>query len=340
MQTTALPPAPVAAAVAVPADTVQAAGTSMGRLVIATRGSQLALWQARHIREALEALAPGLEIELSIIRTRGDKILDVPLSQVGGKGLFVKEIEEALLEGAADIAVHSIKDVPMLLPEGLTLGCIPAREVFTDCLVSEQYESLEALPRGARVGTSSLRRQAQLLALRPDLEILSLRGNVDTRLRKMKEGEFDAIVLALAGMKRLGLTATYMHELAPADFVPAVGQGALGIECRADDAVTLALVRRLEDSATRVCVEAERAFLTGLDGGCQVPIGAHAELDGDTVMLDGLVAECDGSTLFRRRMSAPADKAGELGLALAEELKKEGAGEILARLYAEHPDKA
>ena len=188
----------------------------MRKIVIATRGSQLALWQANHIREALLSLEPDIEVELSVIRTRGDKILDVPLSKVGGKGLFVKEIEEALLCGSADIAVHSIKDVPMVLPEKLTLGCIPKREIFTDCLVSEKYATLDDLPHGARVGTSSLRRQAQLLALRPDLEILSLRGNVDTRLRKMKEGEFDAIVLASAGMKRLGLSATYMHELDPA----------------------------------------------------------------------------------------------------------------------------
>ncbi len=311
----------------------------MRRLVIATRGSQLALWQANHIRDALLALEPGLEVELSVIRTRGDKILDVPLSRVGGKGLFVKEIEEALLDGSADLAVHSIKDVPMVLPEQLTLGCIPRREVFTDCLVSERWASLAELPHGARVGTSSLRRQAQLLALRPDLTILSLRGNVDTRLRKMKEGQFDAIVLALAGMRRLGLSATHMHELAPADFVPAVGQGALGIECRADDAAMLALLARLDHRPTRVCVEAERAFLTGLDGGCQVPIGAHADLEGESLRLDGLVAECDGTQVFRRAVTGSACEAEKLGRDLAEELKREGAGEILARLYAEHPDK-
>ena len=311
----------------------------MRKIVIATRGSQLALWQANHIREALLSLEPDIEVELSVIRTRGDKILDVPLSKVGGKGLFVKEIEEALLCGNADIAVHSIKDVPMVLPEKLTLGCIPKREVFTDCLVSEKYATLDDLPHGARVGTSSLRRQAQLLALRPDLEILSLRGNVDTRLRKMKEGEFDAIVLASAGMKRLGLSATYMHELDPAGFVPAVGQGALGIECRADDAKILALLARLDHAETRVCVEAERAFLTGLDGGCQVPIGAHADVLDGMVRLDGLVAECDGSQVFRRAVMGPATEAARLGRDLASDLKQEGAGDILARLYAEHPDK-
>ena len=298
----------------------------MRKIVIATRGSQLALWQANHIREALLSLEPDIEVELSVIRTRGDKILDVPLSKVGGKGLFVKEIEEALLCGSADLAVHSIKDVPMVLPEKLTLGCIPKREIFTDCLVSEKYATLDDLPHGARVGTSSLRRQAQLLALRPDLEILSLRGNVDTRLRKMKEGEFDAIVLASAGMKRLGLSATYMHELDPAGFVPAVGQGALGIECRADDAKILALLARL-------------AFLTGLDGGCQVPIGAHADVLDGMVRLDGLVAECDGSQVLRRAVMGPATEAARLGRDLASDLKQEGAGDILARLYAEHPDK-
>ena len=236
----------------------------MSKLVIATRGSQLALWQARHVRDCLMALEPGLEIELSIIKTRGDKILDVPLAQVGGKGLFVKEIEEALLDKSADLAVHSIKDVPMVLPESLVLGCVPKREVFTDCLCSEKYASPDELPKGARVGTSSLRRQSQLLAMRPDLEIISLRGNVDTRLKRLREGRFDAILLASAGLVRLGLSATHMTPLDPEKFVPAVGQGALGIECRRDDERVLGLVKRLEDYETRVCVEAERGFLTGL----------------------------------------------------------------------------
>ena len=305
----------------------------MSKLVIATRGSQLALWQARHVRDCLMALEPGLEIELSIIKTRGDKILDVPLAQVGGKGLFVKEIEEALLDKSADLAVHSIKDVPMVLPESLVLGCVPKREVFTDCLCSEKYASPDELPKGARVGTSSLRRQSQLLAMRPDLEIISLRGNVDTRLKRLREGRFDAILLASAGLVRLGLSATHMTPLDPEKFVPAVGQGALGIECRRDDERVLGLVKRLDDYETRVCVEAERGFLTGLDGGCQVPIGAHARLDGDTVSLDGLVAEVDGSRIFRDQLSGPADRAREVGLTLADTLKKAGAGKILERLY-------
>lgn len=307
----------------------------MRSLVIATRGSQLALWQARHIRDCLLALEPRRSIELSVIRTRGDKILDVPLSQVGGKGLFVKEIEEALLEQSADLAVHSIKDVPMVLPEGLILGAVPKREACTDSFVSERYAALDDLPRGAKVGTSSLRRQAQLLSLRPDLQIVSLRGNVDTRLRKLKEGEFDAIVLASAGLTRLGLSATHVVPLDPATFVPAVGQGALGIECRADDAEVLELVGRLQDADTRVCVDAERAMLRGLDGGCQVPIGSHAEIEGDGLRLDGLVAEVDGSLVVRRAMTAPRTEAEALGLALSEALKAEGAGAILDRLYAD-----
>lgn len=316
-------------------------GTTSSRdtLVVATRGSQLALWQANHVKASLEALEPGLRVELRIIRTRGDKILDVPLSQVGGKGLFVKEIEEALLDRSCDLAVHSIKDVPMVLPEGLELGCVPRREACTDCLLSERYAGLDDLPRGAHVGTSSLRRQAQLLSLRPDLRISSLRGNVDTRLRKMKEGEYDAIVLARAGLNRLGLSATHMTDLQPADFVPAVGQGALGIECRGDDPFVLELVGRMEDRATRVCVEAERAFLRALDGGCQVPIGAHATLsregDREVLTLDGLVAEPDGSRVFRRQIKgAPAD-AETLGASLAGALGGDGASELLARLYAD-----
>lgn len=307
----------------------------MRALTIATRGSQLALWQAEHVRDRLKGCIPGLEVELTVIRTRGDKILDVPLAQVGGKGLFVKEIEEALLDGSADLAVHSIKDVPMELPQGLTLGCIPEREVFTDCFVSEKYACLDDLPRGARVGTSSLRRQAQLLAMRPDLVVESLRGNVDTRLRKMREGLFDAILLASAGLIRLGLTATHMVDLDPTVFVPAVGQGALGIECRENDPEVLDLVRSFDDRTTHVCVEAERAFLRGLDGGCQVPIGAHATLEGDTVRLDGLVGETDGSAIFRDAMTAGAEDAEALGLRLAQRLKDAGAGAILARLYAD-----
>lgn len=307
------------------------------QLVIATRGSQLALWQAEHVKACLESLEPGLSISLRVIKTRGDIILDVPLSKVGGKGLFVKEIEEALLDGSADLAVHSIKDVPMVLPEGLALGCVPQREICVDCLLSNRYASLDELPQGARVGTSSLRRQAQLLNLRPDLEILSLRGNVDTRLRKMKEGEYDAIVLASAGLKRLGLSAARMQHFEAASFVPAVGQGALGIECRADDREVLALLARMEHRPTRICVEAERGFLAGLDGGCQVPIAGHAEmLDEENFVLDGLVAEVDGSVILRDQQQGAAATARETGLALARHLLDKGGKEILDRLYADN----
>ena len=245
--------------------------------------------------------------------------------------------EEALLDGSADLAVHSIKDVPMVLPEGIVLGCVPQREICVDCLLSNRYASLDELPRGARVGTSSLRRQAQLLNLRPDLEILSLRGNVDTRLRKMKEGEYDAIVLASAGLKRLGLSADRMHHFEAASFVPAVGQGALGIECRGDDSEVLELLSRMEHRPTRICVEAERGFLAGLDGGCQVPIAGHAEmLDDDRFILDGLVAEVDGSVILREQQEGTAATARETGFALARHLLDKGGKDILDRLYAEN----
>ena len=303
-------------------------------LVIATRGSRLALWQAAHVKHLLEELDPALVISLNVIKTQGDIILDVPLAKVGGKGLFVKEIEEALLDGRADLAVHSIKDVPMELPEGLLLGCVPPRESATDCFLSCNYPSFEALPRGAHVGTSSLRRQAQLLALRPDLVISSLRGNVDTRLRKLEEGAFDAIVLATAGLQRLGLRAPYMLPFAPERVMPAVGQGALGIECREDNYDLLVLLASLEDRDTRVCVDAERAFLAGLDGGCQVPIAAHARLvDEETLVLEGLVAEVDGSLILRGERRGDAIDSSKIGESLAQELLDGGARTILEKLY-------
>lgn len=308
-------------------------------LVIATRGSQLALWQAEHVRNRLLALRPDLSIELLKIKTKGDVILDVPLSKVGGKGLFIKEIEEALLDGRADLAVHSVKDVPMELPEGLTLACVPEREVCTDCLVSNTIASLEDLPQGGRVGTCSLRRQAQLLSIRPDLHILPLRGNVETRLRKLQEGEFDAIVLASAGMKRLGLSARHMTHLPPETFVPAVGQGAIGIECRADDTELCDLLASLEHRPTRICVEAERGFLAGLDGGCQVPIAAHAVMRDETHFhLEGLVGEVDGSRLLRLQQDGTAAQAREIGLNMAREILACGADDILRRLYKEHAE--
>ena len=307
----------------------------MKKVIIATRGSQLALWQAEHVRQRLMAQYAGLEVELLVLRTKGDIILDVPLAKVGGKGLFVKEIEDALLSGAADIAVHSMKDVPMVLPEGLTLGAVPEREVCNDLFLSEKYASLSDLPSGAVLGTSSLRRQAQVLAMRPDITVSMLRGNVETRLRKMKEGQYDAIILARAGVKRLGLGATFQQDLTPPDFLPAVGQGALGVEMREDRQDVRELLAFLEHEPTRLCVMAERAFLRRLDGGCQVPIAAHAVLEGGRLSLKALVAGVDGRTVIRGSLDCDAtgEEAERTGCALAEDMLGRGAADILAELY-------
>ena len=307
----------------------------MRSLTIATRGSKLALWQANHIKSLLEARHPGLAVELLVIKTTGDKILDVPLAKIGGKGLFVKEIEEALLERRADLAVHSMKDVPVELPAGLTVGIHPEREQPTDTLLSARHASLADLPAGARVGTSSLRRKSQLVALRPDLDIVDLRGNVDTRLRKLMEGQFDAIVMATAGLRRLGLSAPMMSELGPPDFLPAVAQGALGIEYRADDAATAAALAFLDHPETHTCVAAERGFLTGLDGGCQVPIAAYATLHGDVVHLTGFVADLAGKRAVRQETTGPAARAFDLGLALADTVLTSGGAEILDEVYGD-----
>lgn len=314
----------------------------MKTITIATRGSRLALWQAEHIRSLLEK-THGLKVELLVLKTKGDIVLDVPLSKVGGKGLFVKEIEEALLDGRADLAVHSMKDVPMELPEGLVLGAVPEREDPADLLLSVRYADLAALPAGAKVGTSSLRRQAQLLVLRPDLDIVSLRGNVDTRIRKLNEGEFDAIVMAAAGMRRLALTTPFMHTLAPPAFLPAAGQGALGIELREDNKDLLSMLEFLNHPASRICVEAERGFLAGLEGGCQVPIAAHAVLrpspatgfvpSGAEVHIEGLVADVTGKRIIRKSRAGAPDEARSLGLALAGDIKAAGGAAILAELY-------
>ncbi len=307
----------------------------MKKIVIATRGSQLALWQANHIKAELEALRPGLEVELLILKTKGDIILDVPLAKVGGKGLFVKEIEDALLNGQADLAVHSMKDVPMELPAGLLLGCVPRRESPRDLFLSHQWNNLDELPQGSTVGTSSLRRQAQLLAMRPDLKIVSLRGNVDTRLRKLAEGQFSAIILAEAGVKRLGLSAPMMTALEPLSFIPAVGQGALGIECRADRPDVLELLRPLEDRSARICVEAERGFLAGLEGGCQAPIAGHAVMTGaDEFSLEGLVCDLDGTGAVRMNAAGREDNARETGLALARKVLDAGGRSIMDKLYS------
>ncbi|MGE4297303.1 MAG: hydroxymethylbilane synthase [Desulfovibrionaceae bacterium] len=306
----------------------------MKKLVIATRGSKLALWQAHHIKDRIEAQYPGgVAVELLVIKTTGDKILDVPLAKVGGKGLFVKEIEEALLDGRADLAVHSMKDVPVELPKGLVLGVIPEREAPADSFLSVRYDTLDSLPQGATVGTSSLRRQSQLLALRPDLKIVSLRGNVDTRLRKLMDGEFDAIVMATAGLNRLGLGAPRQEVLGPPRFLPAIGQGALGIEYREADEETAELLQFLDDPETHVCVMAERGFLTGLQGGCQVPIAGHAVVVDDNVALVGLVGDVEGKRTIIRETLGPARAAFVLGFGLAELVLEEGGREILAEVY-------
>ena len=299
-------------------------------LTIATRGSKLALWQAEYVRKRIMERRPDLTVDILVLKTRGDIILDVPLAKVGGKGLFVKEIEEALLDGRADMAVHSMKDVPMRLPDGLVIGIIPQRADPYDLFISNRHPDLESLPRGATVGTSSLRRQAQLLALRPDIVVLSLRGNVDTRIRKLNEGQFDAIIMAAAGLLRLGIHAPHMSALAPPAFLPAAGQGALGIEFADSRTDIRDLLQFMEDAPTRTCVEAERGFLAGLDGGCQVPIAAHARMTGENAfILDGLVASPDGGQVIREHICGETNLARETGLELAQRCKNKGADMLL-----------
>jgi hydroxymethylbilane synthase len=299
-------------------------------LTIGTRGSALALWQARHVKARLEAVEPGLTVALVIIKTQGDKILDVPLAQVGGKGLFVKEIEEALLDRRADLAVHSMKDVPAALAAGLTLSAVSAREDPHDVLVTRDGRGLAALAAGAKVGTSSVRRVCQLRALRPDLALLPLRGNVDTRLRKLDAGELDGIVLAAAGLIRLGHGARISERLPT---LPAIGQGVLGLETRAGDDEVIALVRRaLHDPAAADCVAVERAFLERLGGGCTTPLACHATLDGDTLVAEALVGDPSGDPILRAQARGARGDAASLGRGLAETLLARGADEILARL--------
>ncbi|MDL2285478.1 hydroxymethylbilane synthase [Desulfovibrio sp. OttesenSCG-928-F07] len=306
----------------------------MTKITIATRGSRLALWQAEHIKNLLINEHPGLEVDLLVLKTKGDIILDVPLAKVGGKGLFVKEIEEALLDGRADLAVHSMKDVPMELPETLTLGVIPLREDPCDSLLSVNFDGIGDLPQGAVIGTSSLRRQAQIMALRPDLKVVSLRGNVDTRLRKLNEGQFDAIIMAAAGIKRLNLAVPKEKRLPVKEFVPACGQGALGIEYSEKRTDIAAMLGFLNHPETRCCVEAERAFLAALEGGCQTPIAGHAVMSGpDTLILDGLVADLTGSRIIRKQLCGKCTDAKQIGQELAESIKNAGAKEILDEIY-------
>ncbi|MGE0370276.1 MAG: hydroxymethylbilane synthase [Gammaproteobacteria bacterium] len=307
--------------------------TTASRIRIATRKSPLALWQAGYVRSLLEEAHPGLQVDLVMMSTQGDKILDSPLAKIGGKGLFVKELEQSMLEGRTDIAVHSMKDVPVELPPGLHLPVVLAREEPRDAFVSQRHDRLDRLPQRARVGTSSLRRQAQLHALRPDLDILSLRGNVGTRLRKLAEGDYDAIVLASAGLIRLGMAERITQQLETEVCLPAIGQGVIGIECRMDDAAVNELVRPLNDRRTQICIEAERALNARLQGGCQVPIAGHATLQDDTVTLHGLVGYPDGSRIIRGRAVGGTAEAAAVGINLAEELLGRGAQAILSHVY-------
>jgi hydroxymethylbilane synthase len=301
-------------------------------LRIGTRGSRLALWQAEWVQRRLQELYPELTVRLVPISTQGDRIQDVPLARIGGKGLFVKEIEEALFDGRIDLAVHSMKDVPSVLPTGLILACIPQREDPRDALISRNGRDFSQLPQGARIGTSALRRQAQLLYRRPDLEIVPLRGNVETRLRKMEEEHLDGIILAAAGLKRLGLMRLISACLPPELSLPAIGQGALGLECHQDNGWVLERIAPLHHPATALTVSAERSFLRRLNGGCQVPLAAHGTLAGQTLTLTGLVAGIDGRCLLKETVAASLSQAEELGVHLAEKLLSKGADRILAAL--------
>jgi hydroxymethylbilane synthase len=313
------------------------------KIVIGTRGSKLALWQAEYIQSELKNRYPDITIELNKIKTTGDKILDVPLAQVGGKGLFVKEIEEALLRREADIAVHSMKDVPTEFPDGLHLAVICKREDPRDAFLSRmqsgkfKIQKFSSIPENSAIGTSSLRRSCQLLHVRPDLKIKQLRGNLDTRLRKLDEGLFDAIILAAAGVKRLGLH-NRITEILPFELsLPAIGQGAIGIECRTDDEFIRTRIAPLNHEETSVCVRAERAFLKKLEGGCQVPIAAHARLAGGRIQMDGLVGSISGDRLIKGYGEGSPENAESLGITLAEDILSRGAKEILDEVYKRYP---
>lgn len=308
----------------------------MGKtLKIGTRGSKLALWQANWVKSSLEVKHPATSIELEIIKTKGDKILDVPLAKVGGKGLFVKEIEEALLDDRIDLAVHSMKDMPGEIPKGLCIGAIPRREMPLDVMISRNQKHLSKLRQGAKIGTSSLRRKAQLLHARPDLVVLPLRGNLDTRLKKLETENLDAIILAAAGVKRLGLENRITEYLDENIMLPAVGQGALCIEIRENDPEVNGVVTALEHSQTRTVVLGERAFLNRLEGGCQVPIAAYGKIDKNIFTLTGLVATVDGKTLFKETITGPEDSSDSIGVELAERLISMGAEEIIQALKDE-----
>lgn len=299
------------------------------QVIIGARGSKLALWQANHIADLLRQAHPGLMVSIQTIMTTGDKVLDVPLAKIGGKGLFTKEIEVAMLAGEIDLAVHSLKDMPADLPSGLMIAAITERLDPGDAFVSNTYSSLESLPQGAKLGTSSLRRKAQLLSRRPDLIIANLRGNVDTRLRKLDNGDYDAIILAVAGLKRLGLNERITQVLPQEICLPAVGQGALAIETRIADESVLALVACLEDSATRNAVTAEREYLRRIEGSCQIPVGVFGQVANGVLSLQAVIMSLDGKQVVKDRIEAPAIEAATIGRSLAERMLAAGGSEIL-----------
>lgn len=305
---------------------------------IATRQSALALWQANYVKQQLEHYHPQLKVTLLPMISHADKLLDSPLAKIGGKGLFVKELETALLDNRADLAVHSMKDVPMTLPEGLTLSCICAREDPRDAFISNHYQQVDDLPLQSKIGTSSLRRQAQLLNYRPDLNVTFLRGNVNTRLAKLDAGEYDAIILAAAGLIRLDLAQRISSYLAVEQSLPAVGQGAVGIECRTQDMQIQTLLTPLHHADTACCVTAERAMNLHLNGGCQVPIAGYATLEQDMIWLRGLVGQPNGTLLLQASLQLPKSQTQELGQQVAEQLLQQGAGQILASIYTPHND--
>jgi hydroxymethylbilane synthase len=302
-------------------------------LKLGTRGSKLALTQSQWVKGRIESVHPGVGVELVRITTTGDRIQQPPLSEVGGKGLFIKEIEEALLREEVDLGVHSMKDVPAELPEGLEISVFPQREDPRDAFVSEKFRSIEELPHGSSVGTSSLRRASQLLHLRPDLRVLPIRGNVDTRLRKMESGLFEALILASAGLRRLGLSHRITQMLSTDFSLPAIGQGVLGLEVRKSDHVVRDLIGFLNHGETELTVRAERAFLKELEGGCQVPLAGYGKLDGDRLELEGMVADLDGSVLIRDRLFGPKEKPEELGVKLARNILGSGGDTILQKIY-------
>ncbi|VAX22175.1 Porphobilinogen deaminase [hydrothermal vent metagenome] len=311
------------------------ANSKLADLTIGTRGSPLALWQANWVKDQVEKEHQGIVVDLVPIQTKGDKILDTPLAMVGGKGLFVKELETALLDNSVDIAVHSMKDVPTMLPDGLVISVICEREDPRDAFIASEVKAFSELPKGARVGTSSLRRQAQILSGRPDVEIISIRGNVGTRLKKLESENLDAIILAAAGMKRMEMEEVVTEYLEPSDCLPAVAQGAMGIETRIGDEKTASLINFLNHNESALVVEAERAFLKRLEGGCQAPIAGYATLSGKEIELTGLVGVTDGSVIYRDVVRGGVEQCTELGIRLAEELLKQGGDEILREAYGE-----